>query len=292
MFTAAQCAHCFFLFFHSSCVPVLIKSNQTKPNHSQIQTFFFFNLNLNLPSFLPGNDPDVARAELLLKRDDDAAQSVAPFLLGFRFGICLLLVCWILWDVVVDFWIIQQKGGEEAAAQLHRITHECHPSYDDKNISIASQWFEKDFPVYRGMGSLVLWLWCWGVCLYVWNHARINYLFMMELDPRITATYTDVWSSASTLTIVLLTSLIIHFKVVICHFPGAPIPLGAWPMIPFLYIVYKMVFPWQERKVAWIVVFKVIASPFFSVTFLMNYVGDVLTSLVKPFVDMTYTVRS
>ena len=235
-------------------------------------------------------DNDVAHAELLLKRNDEAMQSVKPFLLGFRFGICLLLLCWILWDVVVDFWINQQKGGVEAAAQLHRITHECHTSYADKNISIASQWFEKDFPVYRGMGSIILWLWCWGICLFVWNHSRINYLFMLELDPRITSTYTEVWSTASSLTIVLLTSFIIHFKVVICDFPGEPIPLGAWPLIPFLYILYKMLFPWNYRKVYWAVVFSVITSPFVSVTFLMNYVGDVMTSLVKPIVDMTYGI--
>ena len=53
-----------------------------------------------------GGDNDIARAELLLKRNDEATQSVKPFLLGFRFGVCLLLVFWILWDVVVDFWYV------------------------------------------------------------------------------------------------------------------------------------------------------------------------------------------
>jgi hypothetical protein len=237
-----------------------------------------------------GGDKDIARAELLLKRDDEATQSVKPFLLGFRFGICLLLTCWILWDVVIDFWYNQMEKDAEAVAQLNRITHKCHNHSIDKNISIAAVWFDKDFPVYRGMGSLVVWLWLWGVCLYVWNHARINYLFMFELDPRITATYTEVWSSASSLTIVLLTSFIIHFKVVICDFPGHPIPLGAWPMIPFAFLLYKMIFPWSSRKVAWGVALSVMAGPFVRVTFLMNYVGDVFTSLVKPIVDMTYTV--
>ena len=101
-----------------------------------------------------------------------------PFLLGFRFGMCILLFCWVLWDVVIDFWYNQYEADAEAAAQLERITHKCHTSSADKNISIAAQWFEKDFPVYRGMGSLIAWLWLWGVCLFVWTHARINYLFM------------------------------------------------------------------------------------------------------------------
>ena len=69
---------------------------------------------------------------------------------------------------------------------------------------------------------------------------------------------------------------------------GEPIPLGVWPLIPFVYILYKMIFPWSSRKAAWTVAFKVFIGPFVSVTFLMNYVGDVFTSLVKPIVDMTY----
>jgi hypothetical protein len=259
--------------------PSFIKLTEIKKKHQQLYGTVFC-----------GGDNDIARAELLLKRDDEASQSVKPFLLGFRFGMCILLFCWVLWDVVIDFWYNQYEADAEAAAQLERITHKCHQSAVDKNISIAAQWFEKDFPVYRGMGSLIAWLWLWGVCLFVWTHARINYLFMLELDPRTTATYTEVWSAASSLTIVLLASFIIHFKVVICDFPRYPIPLGAWPMIPFFFILYKMIFPWNSRKAAWTVALYVVCGPFIRVTFLMNYVGDVFTSLVKPIVDMTYSI--
>ena len=67
-------------------------------------------------------------------------------------------------------------------------------------------------------------------------------------------------------------------------------PLGFWPILPFAMIVYKMFFPWHDRKIAWAVAFKVVCSPFFQVTFLMNFVGDVFTSLVKPIVDLTYAI--
>ena len=67
-------------------------------------------------------------------------------------------------------------------------------------------------------------------------------------------------------------------------------PLGFWPLLPFAFIVYKMIFPWQQRKIAWNIAFKVVCSPFFKVTFVMNFVGDVFTSLVKPIVDLTYSV--
>ena len=55
-------------------------------------------------------DLDVARAELLIKRDNHGPASAEPFLLGFRFGVCLLLIAWIVWDVVVDFLFNKPLG--------------------------------------------------------------------------------------------------------------------------------------------------------------------------------------
>lgn len=228
-------------------------------------------------------DSDIARAELLLKRDTAGVMSANTFFTGFQFGMCLLLVLWIVWDVVVDFFL-NPKFGRESYLRCHQADANMSLA---KNTSIAVRWFEKDFPVYRGMASIIFWLWCWGISLYVWNHARINYLFMLELHPETTSTYKEVWNTASSLTLCLLASFIIHFKVVRCEFTRT-LPLGVYPFIPYVYLVYKMLFPWHIRKFAWGVAFQVVCSPFYKVTFLMNFVGDVFTSLVKPITDLTY----
>ena len=93
-----------------------------------------------------------------------------------------------------------------------------------------------------------------------------------------------------TFVVVVVVVVVVGCGLIVVLCSGEPIPLGAWPMIPFFYLLYKMIFPWSSRKVAWTVALSVMAGPFVRVTFLMNYVGDVFTSLVKPIVDMTYTV--
>jgi hypothetical protein len=64
--------------------------------------------------------------------------------------------------------------------------------------------------------------------------------------------------------------------------------LGVWPMVPFSYMCWKLVFPWSLRKKAWSTVWACLIAPTVEVTFLMNYVGDCLTSLAKPLADIAY----
>lgn len=212
------------------------------------------------------------------------------FRLGLRIGLVLLLIAWILWDVIIDFSIeeLSQAGSDFG---------QCHDSAADSAAvqsgdSVIELWFVKVFPIWRGMFSLVLALWCWGFLLWAWNKCRINYLFMLELDPRYAAGVTGTFWLASELTITLLISFLIHFKVLRCDFPRWPAgsPLGFWPLIPAVVIVYHSVFPWVERKQMWYAVYHVLMSPFVSVSFMMNFAGDVMTSLIKPFSDVAYTV--
>ena len=41
----------------------------------------------------------------------------------------------------------------------------------------------------QGLGCLVILGWMWGINLYVWSTFRINYLYIFELDPRVTLNY-------------------------------------------------------------------------------------------------------
>lgn len=59
-------------------------------------------------------------------------------------------------------------------------------------------------------------LWLWAGLVYVWDTNRINYMWMLELDPRYTATIKDTLWLTSGLSIVQLASLLIHFKVLRC----------------------------------------------------------------------------
>jgi xenotropic and polytropic retrovirus receptor 1 len=88
--------------------------------------------------------------------------------------------------------------------------------------------------------------------------------------------------------VVLLGCFMVHFKVLRCDFTGT-LPLSVWLLIPFLFILFKSVFPWRDRKPAWRALLTVLSAPTVEVTFLANYVGDVLTSMVKDLVDLAYS---
>lgn len=113
------------------------------------------------------------------------------------------------------------------------------------------------------MISLALALWLWGGLLRLWNILRINYLFMLELKPNITASSSETLWTAADISIVILWSFNIHFKVLRCDFPkwtphGS---LGIWPLIPIIFIAYKALFPWIERKQLWVSILNVLKAP-------------------------------
>ena len=137
----------------------------------------------------------------------------------------------------------------------------CFDSFRQKyGMTVLDTWIVEVFPVYRGMFMCVLFLWCWGALLYVWGAAKINYLFMLELDPRRTANAPETIWEAATLTVVLFASFIVHFKTLLCKFPDV-LPLGFWPLVPFVVLAGRSLFPWRERKQAWKALACVLVSP-------------------------------
>lgn len=74
-------------------------------------------------------------------------------------------------------------------------------------------------PVYRCMGCLVLIMWCWGVSLYVWSTARINYLYMFELSPTRTMTYDRALHKAGVLSAAFCANFLLFFKTVRSEIP-------------------------------------------------------------------------
>ena len=83
-----------------------------------------------------------------------------PNSLGYRLGMCSILVCWVTWDCI---WGYVKDG---------------HSTIGGRTA----------FPVFRACGGLLLVHWFWGFSVYVWNRYRINYIFLFDFDPRIVDT--------------------------------------------------------------------------------------------------------
>lgn len=181
--------------------------------------------------------------------------------LGYRLGVAAVLFFWTAWDCAVQVL----------------------NSWGDTVFTLPA------FPVYRAVGGLLLLHWAWGLSVLVWTRSRINYIYLFDLDPRHVRKPRQIFASATDEAIVYFINLLLYYKVKMRRFP-AWIPAGYYPLSLCVYALYKLVTPWERRQVLWSAVMRCLAAPFRPVTFLDSYAADVLTSMVKVFQDIAWSV--
>ncbi|POM65962.1 EXS domain containing hypothetical protein [Phytophthora palmivora] len=215
--------------------------------------------------FCDGNT-NVAVATLMTKKEDFV--NWGHIYLGIKGGSCLILLIWVCWDslVVPTF----HNGRENHLIDLVRT---------------------RAYPVYRGIGCLLLLHWLVGVSLYVWRSARINYRYIFELNPRRAQSYPQVFSDATNMTIVFLANVLLYYKVVNSYFPEELLPRGYYPLALFLYTFYfYAIRPWGQQLGMLRTFWEVVWSPLYPVSFFHTFVGDYLTSTVKVTQDVSWSV--
>lgn len=81
--------------------------------------------------------------------------------------------------------------------------------------------------------------------------------------------------------------------------PGEPISYLAFfanvaaPLFPlglFIISLFLVVVPWRKRKVLWSIVSLTMGAPFYEVTFRDGFIGDIITSIVRPLQDLVFTL--
>ena len=70
----------------------------------------------------------------------------------------------------------------------------------------------------------------------------------------------------------------------------ASIASPLFPLLLFVGALARTIFPWSKRKSLWIILFTTVGAPFCNVTFRDGFVGDVLTSSVRPMQDVAFTM--
>lgn len=88
----------------------------------------------------------------------------------------------------------------------------------------ATAWLRTTLPVFRGLGCLVALYWCWGVSIMVWTSARINYMYILELNPYRTFSYHGVFERASLLSIILLSTFLVRLRCCLALSTARPRP--------------------------------------------------------------------
>jgi hypothetical protein len=149
--------------------------------------------------------------------------------------------------------------------------------------------FKAVVPVYRSMACLIALVWLWFANLTVFKAARINHMFLLDIDSRLALDRRAVLQEASTLSIVFLADFLFYFKAL--RKDGfSLIPPNYFPVALCAYVGYKLVFPLELRKPFWKTTWEVVTAPFSPLAFRHGYVADVFTSMVKVLADLAYTL--
>jgi hypothetical protein len=147
-------------------------------------------------------------------------------------------------------------------------------------------------------GDLLLLLWMWGISIQVWRKTGIDYVHLLslegtELEYTISNTPEHmVYSSATDLSL-------LFFVVFICFNKARRGVFGMSGSLPFAhamptimvgYFIYRIFVPIQTRQ-KWLGYLKnVLLAPMYPVIFRDGYIGDILTSLVRVLLPLTFSI--
>jgi EXS family len=100
-------------------------------------------------------------------------------------------------------------------------------------------------------------------------------------------------SSSNTSSIVVQTSSVVYNHIQqILLYSISHIAAPTFPVILFLYILYKLIIPFSctIRRNIWIVIYTTIMAPWITVSFCDGLIGDIFTSIVQPVQDIVFTI--
>ncbi len=88
----------------------------------------------------------------------------------------------VVWDIVID----QPHIGID----------------DDKRESL-----ERALPVFRSIGALLVIPWFWSADVHIWRTMRVNYLYLLESDVRVTESPREVFTGTKYLCHLILVTI-------------------------------------------------------------------------------------
>jgi len=219
-------------------------------------------------AFCDGN-VQVARTDLLVRREAEGQSALASFGSGMRIGLGCAVLLWLLWDLAVDGELLEPRAGSDV-------------SHIPNSIAVVA-------PIYRLCFIHGFAYFLWAVCLHVWKRARVNYLFMFVLVPTTALTPKEALAHGTRQLTLCLLSLIFFSKSLTGAFPLDVHP-GIFPAALFIHMVGTLFYPAHRGQLMLYSLSRVLMAPFCAVSLWTSFVADVLTSMAKPFTDLAYSV--
>ena len=132
-----------------------------------------------------GGNHREAAAQMLPKKGDGLDMDWSQLRLGFRLGMCNILLMWVCWDCI---WGRVKDGNSTIGGRTA-------------------------FPVFRACGGLLIWHWFWGLSVYIWSRYRVNYIFLFDFDPRNVDTPVQIFNDCVDESLVFLICMLLYYKV-------------------------------------------------------------------------------
>ena len=211
-------------------------------------------------------DQNHTKIRLLSKMTDSDISKREMLVMGFKVG---LVVCLIFWTFSALYYT-----GKHRESYL-----------EDTG---KGRWT----PLYRCIGLFIIFLWMWGIVVFIFERYRINYVYIFEFDPRTRLTQFQIWNEASTLSIVYLINLLMFLYGTGIMFD---IPLDIIYVLPislFIFFTLKLFVPfrpfshWRTRRTLLDIIKNIIISPFGRVRFRDFFLADIITSMAKLLQDL------
>ncbi|KAJ1612369.1 SYG1/ERD1 like integral membrane protein [Cryptosporidium canis] len=161
------------------------------------------------------------------------------------------------------------------------------------------------FPLFRLVLMGIFVLWGSGISISIMEYYGVNYKYMIGMDPNSRVTSTTIFSFAALQTIIwiiMFTLFITDYRLGISifgHFNIEHYPLWIYPALlmiieSLLLFIPSKTFTYEYRKAVFFSIVEVfshgIIPKVVNVTLRANIVGDIFTTLSKPFGDVEYTI--
>lgn len=239
-----------------------VKANKLLKQISSVESDF-------ADSFFNGNCV-LARNELLIKQLPTSSWRM--ILTGLHMGMIIVLFFWSIWNIFNSDQNITNKNLKSSFRIKSKNKNSIMP------IEILR--------TYRGIGIILSCFWAWSIIIYLWKIYRVNYVYIFEFDPRKIYSLDSLIITTSRLTILYFINLILYFKLSrgeISYF--TPSVSNYCPLLLIFIFFYFLIFSKLNYSF-----YKTIFAPFYQLTFFNSFIGDVLTSLVRPIVDLSYSM--
>eukprot|EP00698_Gefionella_okellyi_P025374 TRINITY_DN925_c0_g1_i2.p1 TRINITY_DN925_c0_g1~~TRINITY_DN925_c0_g1_i2.p1 ORF type:complete len:457 (-),score=56.42 TRINITY_DN925_c0_g1_i2:10-1380(-) len=154
--------------------------------------------------------------------------------------------------------------------------------------------FFQVFTVFRGFALIIASLWSWGALVWIWRRSRMNYVYILDLDPSSTLSHMQIFRLSSLLTMIWMACFALYIGTAKRKL-DFHIAANVYPLILMCILVAVLICPFNifERSARWGMaqsLFHVMISPFGRVRFREFLLGDYLTSMYKPLIDISYSI--